>query len=121
MEVLKGQRYTQKASDQLDWFKFETRIRRIIMELTEPSIKRCRDMDAENRNIHRSQDTLNQRLEEFDFNLEKLVQKTNAQDELLLTIRQVEQYTKLTEQKVLNEMSIMNGNLELVKEKMRAD
>lgn len=39
-----------KASEQLDWFKFETRIRKIILELMEPSIKRNKELEIENRN-----------------------------------------------------------------------
>ena len=36
-------------------------------------------------------------------------------------MRQMDQFTKLTETKVLNEVNNMNSNLDLVKERMRID
>jgi len=121
MAIKKETELTQRAGEQLDWFKFETRIRRIIMELTEPGIKRGRELEAENRAQKRYQDKLQRRLEDAEFTIAKLEKKGQAQDEMAQQLRQLDQFTKLTENKVLNEINNMNSNLDLVKERMRVD
>lgn len=110
---------TIKAGEQLDWFKFETRIRRIIMELTEPGIKRGRDLEQENRKQKLLFEKVQRRLDDTEFTLEKLEKKTAVQDDLFNQMRSIDQFTKITETKVLNEINNMNSNLDLVKEKMR--
>lgn len=42
-------------------------------------------------------------------------------DDLFMTIRQVDQYSKMAETKILDEMNSTNNNLELLKEKSRLD
>lgn len=74
----KNTEQTVRANEQLDWFKFETRIRKIILELTEPSIKRSRELEAENRTQKQFQDKLNRRLEDREFVIEKLEKKAVA-------------------------------------------
>lgn len=117
--IKKETEMTIKAGEQLDWFKFETRIRRIIMELTEPGIKRGRDLEQENRKQKLLFEKVQRRLDDTEFTLEKLEKKTAVQDDLFNQMRSIDQFTKITETKVLNEINNMNSNLDLVKEKMR--
>ena len=38
--------YTKKAKDDLNWFKFESRIRKVILELLEPTANRSRELEG---------------------------------------------------------------------------
>ena len=52
------------------------------MELTEPSIKRSRELENENRAQKRFQDKLIRRLDDAEFTMEKLEKKSAQVDEL---------------------------------------
>ena len=69
---------TDKAKDQLDWFKFETRIRKIMMELVDPSVKRTREMEGENRFERLAREKVVRRLDDAEYAIQKLEQKATA-------------------------------------------
>jgi len=60
------------------------------MELTEPGIKRGRELEAENRAQKRYQDKLQRRLEDAEFTITKLERKGQAQDEMAQQLRQLD-------------------------------
>ena len=73
---------TVQAGERLDWFKFETRIRKIILELTEPGIKRGRELEQESRTQKLLFEKVQRRLDETEHLLEKLQKKTAVQDDI---------------------------------------
>jgi hypothetical protein len=64
---------------------------------------------------------LERRLEEQEYALEKMEKKTQGQDDLFNQVRLIDQFSKMTETKALNDINNMNNNIELVKEKMRIE
>ena len=60
-------------------------------------------------------------MEMNQYGLEKIENKVSGFDELFSSVRSLDQFTKITETKVLNEVNNMNANIELIREKMRVE
>ena len=50
---------TKKATKNVDWFKFETRVRTIMKELLEVQVLRQKDIETENRKLKKKVELLN--------------------------------------------------------------
>jgi hypothetical protein len=43
--------YAKKANEQMDWFKFESRIRKVIKELVEPTVTRSKEVEQDTKKL----------------------------------------------------------------------
>jgi len=117
----KDTEYTKKAKENIDWFKFETRIRRVILELLEPTANRSRELEANLQNTSRTVNSLRRKQDEQDFAMEKLREKNLGQDDLVEKIGVIDQFARISETKCLNEIANMIQNMDILKEKLRID
>jgi hypothetical protein len=59
--------YIKKANEQMDWFKFESRIRKVIKELIEPTVNRSRETDQDTKKLKVHVESLLKREEQSEF------------------------------------------------------
>ena len=117
----KDTEYTKKAKENIDWFKFETRIRRVILELLEPTANRSRELESNLSNTSKIVNSLRRKQDEQDFAMEKLREKNLGQDDLIEKIGVIDQFARISETKCLNEIANMIQNMDILKEKLRID
>lgn len=56
----------------MDWFKFESRIRKVIKELIEPTVNRSRETDQDTKKLKMHVENLLKREEQSEFAIQKL-------------------------------------------------
>jgi len=89
--MLRGKtEHTERAKEEMDWFKFETRIRKVILELLEPTAKRASDVDRDLRNVRSRLDKLGRRVDDSDYQVEKIDKKTAHQEDLQQQVRAID-------------------------------
>lgn len=67
---------TRMATDNHDWFKFETRIRTIMKEMLEISVLRSKEIENETKKQSKKYEKIERKLEEQEYCIEKLEKKT---------------------------------------------
>ena len=67
--------YTKKARENMDWFKFETRIRRVILELLDPTAVRGRELESGLHSLTKTVNQMRRKQDEAEFAIEKLKEK----------------------------------------------
>ena len=79
----------------MDWFKFESRIRKVIRELIEPTVNRSKEMEAESSKLKNNVLLLLKKSEQCDQSITKLEKKNLGYDEITIQFRQLDQQCKL--------------------------
>ena len=82
--------HTERAKEEMDWFKFETRIRKVILELLEPTANRSKDVDRDLRNVRSRLDKLSRRVDDSDYQVEKIDKKTAHAEDLQQQVRTID-------------------------------
>jgi hypothetical protein len=81
----------------MDWFKFESRIRKVIKELVEPTVNRSKEVEQDTKKLKQHVESLLKREDQSELNIQKLLKKNVGYDEITIQFRSLDQQFKLFE------------------------
>ncbi|CDW89758.1 UNKNOWN [Stylonychia lemnae] len=89
----------------VQWFVFETRIRKIIKELLEPTVRKQKDQKMNIDQFHMSLDMQKRKLDEHDFVIQKMQKRTASFEDFQKKIHELDTERKILESKLSLEIS----------------
>ena len=109
----------ESAGAELDWFSFETRIRKLIQDLVDPIQKRALDAKEASDAQRKGNDSLKRKVEELEFAVHKSQKKSVIFEEINNRISKLEVGLKGAEQQLDEEMALMGAKIEHTKDQIR--
>ena len=77
-----GKRSKDQKNAELDWFSFETRVRKLIQDLVEPVSKRAVEAKESSDTLRKSNDNLKRKVEEIEFVVHKSQKKSTIFEDI---------------------------------------
>lgn len=104
-----------KSTAEVDWFDFETRMRRIIQELLDPTIRRSLEDKEIVNSLKKSLDLQKRKIEEIEFVIHKTQKRTTIFEEINKKMVEMESDRKLGEARAMNEVASLKDEIDQIK------
>lgn len=115
MSVLDEKKVT---SSNLDWFAFETRIRKVLHELLEPTAERSVKTKEHVEEVKTQNEFLTRKIEELEFILHKSHKRSTLFDNVNKRLIESDAERKMLEVKLKNEIENLHGENGAIKDKI---
>lgn len=84
-----------------EWFAFETRLRDLMLGIIEPIIRKSLHDTTHVAKVMHNQDYQKQKVDEFEFFVQKMLKKQGSQDDLQRSIKEYEKRTTNKESELM--------------------